>query len=210
MSARLSDSAGGPPRPYHRTMDANDGIAGFSRSYASEHAAVLEAIDHGDVAEVVAALATVRRTRRTLFLAGNGGSAATASHLVIDLTKGVSADGRAPIRCVCLADCVPAITAIANDLSYDEVFSAQLRSLGEDGDVLLVVTGSGRSPNVLRALEAAREMGVATIGLLGMGGGPALPMCDVSVVVPSDDYGVIEDVHMLLGHLATAYLREHD
>lgn len=185
-------------------------VAAFSRAYATEHAQVLEALDYSDVARMVEELAAVRRSRRTLFLAGNGGSAATASHLVIDLTQGASGHGRLPIRCVCLSDCAPAVTAIANDRSYEEVFSTQLRALGETNDALLVVTGSGRSPNVLRALETARAMGISTIGWLGMGGGPAHALCDVAVVVPSDDYGVIEDIHMLLGHLATAYLRDHD
>ena len=113
------------------------------------------------------------------------------------------------MRVQCLSDLIPAVTAWANDESFDVVFSAQLNLQAEPGDLLIAVTGSGRSPNILRALEQARSSEIGTIGLLGMGGGQALGLCDVSVLVDSDDYEVIENAHMVVGHLWSAYLRGH-
>jgi len=181
--------------------------AAFAQEYARAHHGVLDRLDWDAVAALIGELVAVRRRGGTVYTVGNGGSASTASHFVVDFMKGAGLAGNPPLRTVCLADCVPALTAIANDLSYDEVFAAQLHVMASPGDALLVVTGSGRSPNVLRAIEAARDVPVPVLGMLGMGGGPAAEVCDVSVVVDSEDYGVIEDVHLFLGHLATAYLR---
>ncbi len=141
-----------------------------------------------------------------VFLAGNGGSAATVTHMANDLSFGAGKRGRSPLRAESLADNVAVVTAIANDCSYDAVFSEQLRAQASPGDVLLVITGSGNSPNIVQALEAAKELGMRTAGLLGMGGGVAAGQVDVAVTVASDDYGDIEDAHMAIDHLLFAWL----
>ena len=181
----------------------------FATAFVQENARAVanlpvDVIVHG--AEVID---SARRRGSRVFIVGNGGSAATASHMACDLMKAASRSGRPPVRVQCLSDCIPAVTAWANDESFDVVFSAQLKFQAEAGDLLIAVTGSGRSPNILRALEQARSSEIATIGLLGMGGGQALGLCDVSVLVDSDDYEVIENAHMVVGHLWSAYLREH-
>lgn len=148
---------------------------------------------------------------RTVFIAGNGGSAATASHMACDFQKTTLAKEHARvskrIRCIALSDNMPLITAWGNDVHYDEVFGQQLRNLANSGDVLLVITASGNSPNIINALQAASELGVKSIGFLGFEGGKALAMCDQAVVVRSGDYGVIEDGHSVLMHMVTAALR---
>ena len=113
------------------------------------------------------------------------------------------------MRALSLTDNVPLLTAIANDMSYDDVFAKQISELGQPGDVLVVISGSGQSPNIVRAVEEAKERGMATIGFLGMGGGTVGRMVDHSVIVPADDYGPIEDIHMVLDHLTVAYFRWH-
>jgi D-sedoheptulose 7-phosphate isomerase len=145
---------------------------------------------------------------RTVFAVGNGGSAATASHLASDLGKNVLPAGRARLRVTSLTDNVPTITAIANDHGYENIFEEQVRTFGEAGDVLVAISASGASPNVLRAMQAARELGMVVVGLLGFDGGLALALADEYILVPSYDYGAVEDVHVVVCHAVTRYVRE--
>lgn len=179
----------------------------FIEGYLGDHSAAVSQLSASSVASFIRELQAVRERGALLFLAGNGGSAATASHLGIDFTKGVAQDGAQPLRAISLADSVPVMSAIGNDLSFADVFTEPLRHLAADTDALLVISASGRSPNIVKALEFAARRKMKTLALLGMGGGDAAALADVSIIVPSDDYGVIEDMHMLIGHLATAFLR---
>ena len=144
----------------------------------------------------------------TVYVAGNGGSAATASHLVNDLAKTVLGHNRVEpggFRSVALTDNVPLITAWANDNHYDEIFSGQLVMLAKPGDLLIVFSGSGNSKNIVRASEKAHELEMSVIALLGKNGGDMLQQADISLVVHSEEYGIIEDVHMILSHLLTNF-----
>ncbi len=179
----------------------------FARSYVETLKGVLDALPLDDLARALDALEAAHAAGRQLLIAGNGGSAATASHMANDLVWGLVQQRLPGLKAIALGDGLPLVTAIANDRGYDEVFAVQVANLGRAGDVLLVITGSGNSPNVLRALEAAKGLGMTTVGFLGRGGGKALALVDVPVIVPSDDYGPIEDVHMVFDHLAIAYLR---
>ena len=179
----------------------------FSRDYIETLCSVLRGLAFEDLAGALQMLERALVERRQVFIAGNGGSAATASHMANDLTKGVAEAGGRGLRAIALSDNVPLITAIANDKSYSDIFADQLMALGQPGDVLIVLSGSGNSINIVRAVEVAQEMQIATIALLGMDGGRVAGLADVSVVVPSDEYGPIEDAHMVLDHLVTAYLR---
>jgi D-sedoheptulose 7-phosphate isomerase len=181
----------------------------YARAFVEQNARAVASLPIDEVLRAAEILDVARQRGGRVFVVGNGGSASTASHMACDLMKATGRLGRPPVRVLCLSDNVPAVTAWANDESFDVIFEAQLRVHAEAGDVLVAVTGSGRSPNVLRALEFARASGLSTIGLLGMGGGPALELCDAAVVVDSDDYEIIENGHLVVGHLFTAYLREH-
>lgn len=144
---------------------------------------------------------------RRVFLCGNGGSASTASHMANDLSKATIVPGKRRMKVIALTDNVSLITAWANDSSYEDVFSEQLENLMESGDVLLAISASGNSPNVLRAVARAGRMGGITIGWTGQDGGRLKDMVDLAVSVPTDDVGMIESCHLVLDHLVTMELR---
>ena len=144
---------------------------------------------------------------RTVFLFGNGGSAALASHMATDLGKGTHQPGPAwmdsvkRLKALSVTDNVPLLTAWGNDTAYDGVFASQMENFIEAGDVALAISGSGNSPNVLRALELARRKGATTVGLGGFAGGKMKALLDCPVIVPSDNMQRIEDAHVILAHM---------
>jgi D-sedoheptulose 7-phosphate isomerase len=146
---------------------------------------------------------------RTIFLIGNGGSAAAASHFGQDLAKGTlsTMQARRRFRVIPLTDNIGFITALANDEGYDSIFEQQLRNLAKSGDLLVAISGSGNSPNVLKAVEYARSIGMKTIGVTGFDGGKLRALADQSVHVPIDDMGMTEALHGVVFHLAMAQLR---
>jgi D-sedoheptulose 7-phosphate isomerase len=188
-------------------MDRDDARVAFARRYVEELCKVARALPFEDLGRALAILEEAHDQRRRVFLIGNGGSAATASHMANDLLHGVRAPGGEGLRALALGDGLPLLTAVANDDGYEQVFAKPLRTLAERGDVLVAISGSGNSPNVLRAVATASELGLRTIGFLGRGGGAVFDMLEVAVVVPSDDYGPIEDLHLAFDHLVTAWLR---
>lgn len=179
----------------------------FADRYLNDLAALLARVPREPLARALAVFEAALAEGRTVFLAGNGGSAATASHMANDLLAGVAKHGGRGLRAISLADGLPVITAIANDESYDEIFATQLRVLARPGDVLAVFSGSGKSPNIVHAMEVARQMALTTVAFLGMDGGKVAPLAHVAVIVPSNDYGPIEDIHMAFDHLITEHLR---
>ena len=146
---------------------------------------------------------------KTTFLFGNGGSAALASHFACDLSKGtwIQNDGQKRFRAIALTDNLPILTAWANDSSYEDVFSEQLRGVVQRGDVAFAISCSGNSPNVLRALEVAREAGAITIGLCGFEGGLMKDLCDMVLIIPSDNMQIIEDLHLSVAHCLFTLVR---
>ncbi|MEU3449066.1 SIS domain-containing protein [Streptomyces thermolilacinus] len=159
----------------------------------------------GDVAAILEGAYTAGRT---VFTCGNGGSAATASHLAVDLSKNTRQPGTPPLRVMSLVDHVPAITAWANDVGYESVFSGQLAGLAGEGDVVIGISTSGNSPNVLEALRHARELGALTVGLLGPTAVRAAALCDRWVTAPAESIEEQEDIHMMIAHLLTRHMRE--
>jgi D-sedoheptulose 7-phosphate isomerase len=143
---------------------------------------------------------------RTVFMMGNGGSAATASHYAADFNKGLSYGKARRFRFLCLSDNVPTLTAYANDVAYDEMFVEQLRNFLEPGDLVVAISGSGNSRNVLKAIEYANRSGAVTVGLTGYDGGELKRIARYGVHIPIDDMQVTEDLHMVLDHLAYAVL----
>ena len=149
---------------------------------------------------------------KQIFVIGNGGSAATASHMMNDLCKGtLGHKGDAPwkrFKVIALTDNVSLMTAWANDTDFNHIFSEPFKNLAQPGDLLVAISASGNSPNVIKTVEAAKEIGVRVIGLTGFGGGKLAKMADVAFIVPSDGYGPVEDIHMILDHILTGYLYE--
>lgn len=168
--------------------------------YFARVQAALAAIPHTPVREIIRALQAARAERRQIFMCGNGGSAATVSHMTADLLKSTILPDRPRLRVISLGENLATLTAYSNDVSYDVVFAEPLRSLAQPGDVLLALSGSGTSRNVLAAVDAAREIGMTCLGLTGFRGGALAPRCDACVIVPSDSMQVIEDVHLSVMH----------
>jgi len=169
---------------------------------------VLARVDHAIVDRMVDVIWRGYEEGRTLFLFGNGGSAALASHFACDIGKGTIAGKRKRLKTVALTDNVALITAWANDKAYDMIFAEQLESLAEKGDVALAISGSGNSPNVIRGLEAARRIGAETLVLTGFEGGQAKPLADLCLVVPSDSMQLIEDAHLCATHAIFLAIRQ--
>ncbi|GAB4475200.1 MAG: SIS domain-containing protein [Anaerolineae bacterium] len=178
--------------------------------YLDELRQVLRGLPTGPLAEAVALLRQARLQGRTVFVFGNGGSAATASHMVCDLGKNTRRAGLPPVRIVGLNDNMPGFSAYANDEGYDSVFAEPLRALARPGDIVIAISGSGRSPNVIRAVQAARELGLTTVGLTGFAGGRLKDLVDVCIIVPSEDMQYIEDAHLVINHILTRALYEQD
>jgi D-sedoheptulose 7-phosphate isomerase len=160
------------------------------------------------VGRIVRLLADVRERGGTIYVAGNGGSAATASHWVNDLGKATKTSGCKPLRVMSLSDNVSWLTALANDEGYERVFSGQLENFAQPGDILVVISASGNSPNLVKAVECARERGATTIGLLGFDGGILKNKLDACLWIPTKKgaYGLVESAHSLFCHILTSCL----
>lgn len=167
----------------------------------------LTALPRNTLLQVIAQIEAAARDGHTIFLCGNGGSAATASHFACDLAKGTRRPGAPMVRVVALTDNVPLLTAWANDTEYRYVFAEQLRPLVQPGDLLIAISGSGNSPNVLEAVRVAREAGAFTIGLTGFQGGKLRELVDLCLIVPNTCMEQIEDIHLILQHTITTVLR---
>jgi D-sedoheptulose 7-phosphate isomerase len=180
-----------------------------SASYFQNLTRVLAAMPHSKVEQIADKLYHAYENGKGVYLFGNGGSASLASHLACDLGKGTSMNGNTQkrFRVMSLTDNMPLLTAWANDTSYDLVFAEQIRNFAQRGDIALAISGSGNSPNVLLGLQAAREAGAFTIGLGGFQGGKMKPLCDLSLVIPSDNMQIIEDLHVSVSHALFTLVR---
>lgn len=168
----------------------------------------LDALPWDSIGHILERLHDARLRRASIFICGNGGSAATASHFVNDLNKGANAKGMPRFRAMALVDNTPLLTAWSNDSSYADAFAEQLRNLARPGDLVIGISGSGNSPNVLNAVRYARQIGATTIGLTGGQGGKLAGLVDLAVIVPNACMEQIEDVHMFLEHALVSALRD--
>jgi D-sedoheptulose 7-phosphate isomerase len=191
------------------TRGAASPVISDSTSYFKAFDHVLATMPHEWVEQVADKLFQAHQDGKAIFVFGNGGSAALASHFACDLGKGTCFSGRAHkrFRVMSLTDNMPLLTAWANDTSYDDVFAEQIRNFVEPGDVAFAISGSGNSPNVLHGLQAAREAGAFTIGLGGFQGGKMKPLCDLCIVIPSDNMQIIEDFHVSVSHALFTLVR---
>lgn len=170
--------------------------------------AVVSRLDKRQIGRIADMLHGAYAADKQVFIMGNGGSAATASHFCSDLAKTVAVNGKRGFRVIPLTDNVPLMTAWGNDVGFTDIFSGQLRNLLNPGDIVMGISGGGLSPNVVKAMELARERGARTVGLTGFTGGKLKELCEECFIVPSENYQFIEDVHMMLVHLLTSVVRE--
>lgn len=175
--------------------------------YVADLHQILDALPMGKIEEVISILHQARLDGRQVFIMGNGGSASTASHFVCDLAKNTRKAGRPHFRVIGLADNMASLSAYANDEGYENVFARQLEGFVEPEDVVIAISTSGNSPNVIRAVELAGEKGAQTIGFTGFGGGQLGGLVDVNVLVPSNCIERVEDIHLMLEHMICVALR---
>jgi D-sedoheptulose 7-phosphate isomerase len=175
--------------------------------YWQEVATLADAMPFDAICHAAETLLECHQRGGTIFLIGNGGSAATASHFVCDLAKGVRAGQQLPFRAISLTDNMSLVTAWGNDTSYERVFAEQLAPLVRSGDIVILISASGNSPNVLLAAQTARVARARTIALTGRGGGRLAQIVDLSVQVPSDLIEQVEDAHVVIAHSICVALR---
>ena len=169
---------------------------------------MVKAISLSHLETVLRLLEEAYRNGRRIFIMGNGGSAATASHFALDLAKNTIMPGAPRLKAISLTDHVPLITAWSNDIAYEHIFSEQLANMIEPGDVVIGISTSGNSPNVINALNLAKQYRATTIGLLGAKGGKMKDMVDAYVLAPGQNIEQEEDAHMILAHVITRHMRE--
>lgn len=185
---------------------------GFAKEYMEKFKEGLDKIEVEKVREATSLLYGAWKEGRQVFIFGNGGSASTASHFACDLGKGTLKrhyeDTETRFRVVSLVDNIATMTAYGNDHSFEDIFAQQLKNLVKENDVVIAITGSGNSPNVVKAVGEAKKRGAKTIAFLGFDGGKVRGLADVSIIFPDTHYGRIEDSHLLLEHLICSYLKE--
>lgn len=183
-------------------------VGRYASAYFAQVATAAASVDRDKLAQAADLLTKVYGSGGTVYACGNGGSAAISNHLVCDHCKLVQTDTDLTPRVVSLSTTVEIITAVANDISYDEVFAFQLRSLAAPGDALITISSSGDSENVVRAALWAKDKGIPVIAMTGFSGGRSADIADVNLHVAADNYGVIEDVHQSLMHILAQHLRQ--
>lgn len=184
-----------------------DRASAYFDAYVDEVRRAASAVDRDALDRALAIIEEVLVGRRTLYVCGNGGSAAVSNHLTCDVLKGSQTDTDLLPRVVSLSTQMELVTAIANDLEYAEIFRYQLRTLAGPGDALITISASGNSENVVRALAWARENALRTIAMTGFSGGRSAELAEVDLHVPADNYGVVEDVHQSIMHVLAQFLR---
>lgn len=182
----------------------------YFKNYEAARAQAILSVNETALNQAVEVLADAERGKHSIFVCGNGGSTAIANHMVCDFNKGVRTGTSLRPRFHSLSSNVETLMAIANDISFDEVFAFQLDSLADKDDVLLVVSSSGNSPNVARALEAAARIGMKTIAMTGFEGGRARELAEISLHVANNNYGIVEDCHHSLMHVLAQFLRQRE
>ncbi len=190
-----------PEHPY-------DTVSDFAADYFARLREAGSSVDPAQLSAATEILDGCYRQGHTAFACGNGGSAAISNHLVCDHLKGVQTDTGLSPRVTSLSSNIEIITAIANDVSYDDIFVYQLRSLARAGDALITVSSSGDSENVVRAAKWARDNGLPVIAMTGFGGGRTRDLATVSLHVDGDNYGIVEDVHQSLMHILAQFIRQ--
>jgi len=183
----------------------------FSEQYRTSLLEAIQLIDTARVEQAIQWFEEARAAARQIFVCGNGGSGSTASHFACDIVKGASFNRERRFRLMALTDSLPTITAYSNDVSYECIFSEQLKNFAQPGDLVMCISGSGNSPNVLRAMEYANSIGCRTIALTGRDGGKLGPSAQLNLQVAVPHMGRIEDAHMIICHMiAYRFMEERE
>lgn len=172
----------------------------FLKSYLKELNSLFSGINTREFSDFIAELTKAHERLSQIFICGNGGSAATASHFACDVNKGVSFGKNKRFKVICLSDNIPILLAYANDVSYEDIFAEQLKNFLKKDDLVIGVSGSGNSKNILKAIEYANKNGGKTFGICGFGGGRLKGIAQKSLVINSNDMQKIEDMHMIVFH----------
>jgi D-sedoheptulose 7-phosphate isomerase len=199
---------GTKPGATHITGPGGLDVKAFASWYRDRTIEQWNRLDLAALAKVAAVVERAQAAGRFIWVCGNGGSAASAAHVGCDFGKTASRKGAKPLKCVSLSDNTAFMTAIGNDLSFDEIFSRQLENVVAKGDVVVLISGSGNSANLVAAAKLARRRGARVVSLLGFDGGKLKSLSDEVLLIPSDQYGVIEDLHMSVAHILTFYFKQ--
>ena len=184
----------------------------FYSKYEMGLVQTLAGLNTADIEDLAKDLLYTRTAKHTAFIFGNGGSAATASHFASDFSKDRFKNRELLFRVICLNDCIPVITALSNDEGYENVFSGQLNSLLKPDDIAIAISSSGNSPNIVKALKLANERGAKTLAIVGFNGGEAQRIAKRNIYIPTKpgQYGFMEDISVIITHMLSIYLKEHD
>lgn len=180
----------------------------YLEEYTNYISELLSKLDYKKIVKVANCFLQARKRGSTIFFIGNGGSAATAAHFTQDLGEVGRKSGTKNFKTICLCDNVPFITALANDYGYSKIFAGQLSNLLKKGDILVAISASGKSPNLVEAVELTKKLGGITIGFVGFDGGKLARICDYVLHVKTEngEYGPVEDIHLIFDHMITTYL----
>ena len=178
----------------------------YFTKYCDSLNTALHGIDRNKLRALQIMLCEAAEQSRHVFILGNGGSCASASHWVCDMGKGINVDGKPRLRVMALADNTAILTAIGNDISYTDVFAYQLMNYAEKDDMVIVLSASGNSPNLIRALEYTKSIGCHNISIVGDFNGAVIPLSELAIVIPSQNYGIIEDTHTIINHALSQYI----
>lgn len=182
-------------------------IQEYFERYTKELSETLGGMNKADIQTLWEQMEQIRRSGGKIFVLGNGGSAAAASHWICDFSKGINTDSSKRLKIYSLADNLSVTTALGNDFSYDEIFSEQLKNVLSQGDMVISLSVSGNSSNLVRAHLYAREAGAYTAAIIGDYHGKLEELSDLVITVPSQNYGVVEDIHMTIDHVISQYMR---
>ncbi|MDI6735205.1 MAG: SIS domain-containing protein [bacterium] len=180
------------------------------KSYIDEHIKVLRSVNQEAISHLIRMIKDIREQDGQIFVIGNGGSAACSSHLAVDLGKGASLGKKKHFRVFSPVEHIPWLTALGNDLSYDDVFSEQIENFAKEGDLLLAISVSGSSPNLVKAVERAKHLKLKTAALVGDKNGKLINMVDLVIVILSKHYGHVEDIHAAICHMISYYFIENE
>lgn len=188
---------------YHASKTSTE----FAKGYGAYLAELLAGLDYGEVGRMIDLFLDAREKGRRIFFIGNGGSAATASHFANDISIGTRVKEK-PFKAISLTDNVAILTAVGNDDGYEFIFTKQLQNLAEPSDLLVAISASGNSPNIIHAVKYAKELKMTTIGLTGFDGGILRDLSDIKIHVKTrkGEYGPVEDIHMFIDHLLGSFL----
>jgi len=180
----------------------------YVKKYLEDLNKTVSLVNEKEIISVINVLEKARDADKKIFTMGNGGSASTASHFVNGLSQGATVEGKPRFKAIALTDNIPNMLAYANDIGYENIFVEQLKNLMDEGDIVIGISGSGNSENVIKAIEYAKKNNATSVGITGFDGGELRKIVDHSIHVPCSFMEMVEDIHLSMTHLISSYLRQ--